>query len=794
MRIRFYHLLLVVLLSAGMAACGGAEGRKQKYLDQADASFAKQDYEKARINYKNVLQIDPKDVKGREGYARTLERLKDWRGAVGQYRAIIEDDPNNNAAKVKLGQLYLLAKASDLAMTLAEEILAVEATNDAALALKAGAQSQMGKGAEALVNAEQAYKLNKSSLDNIILLASLYAGMKRPDDAIALLEAETANHPNSSSIYTMLNQIYLATQRTALAEGTMKKLIELNPAVVGYKSQLARFYEISGRKDEAESILKAAVASDPGSVDSVVALHRFYLQRNDQEKAERVLRDAIAVAPENFDLQLNLASYFLSQKNIDKARKIYTALLEKDDVTVLKAKTRLAYLSNLEGDVDAALATLEEVLKENSADVEALKLRGAINLARNKPVDAINDLRAVMSATPDAPDVMKMLGRAHLLNRENQQAIDLYKAALNLQPGDVELRLQLADVYAAIGEKNEAAKQLEASARIAPNNAVIMEKMVRVYIDSQYLDDAENVLKDLQKLDPHSPRNAYYQGVIYQGRNKHQAALAEFDKSMALKAGATEPMAAKVKSYIALKQIDEAIAWLASMEGSDQPNPVALNLQGEVHMAKKSWDKAKQYFQRCADVKPDWWIPYRNRAMVESVEKNADSAHQYLAGVVDAVDSAPLRIEMANYAERSGKYDSAIQQYEAVLAKGADNQVIANNLAMLIVTYKKDAESLNRAKQLADSLSASDNPSFLDTAGWVQSVAGDYQRALPMIQQALRAAPDDPAIQYHLAMTYLGASDKANAERYLERALESDKKFHGREEAEKILAQLKQQS
>ena len=794
MRILSFRFVLVVLLSAAIAACGGAEGRKQKYLDQADASFAKQDYEKARINYKNVLQIDPKDVKGREGFARTLERLKDWRGAVGQYRAIIEEDPKNNAAKIKLGQLYLLAKASDLALTLAEEVLAVEATNDAALALKAGAQSQMGKSAEALVNAEQAYKLNKSSLDNIILLASIYSGMKRQDDAIALLEAETANHPDSSSIYTMLSQIYLATQRTALAEGTMKKLIELNPSVVGYKSQLARFYEISGRKDEAEAVLQAAVASEPGSVDSTVALHRFYLQRNDNEKAERVLRDAIAIAPENYDLQLSLAGYFLAQKNIDKAREIYTGLLEKDEVTILKAKTRLAYLSHLEGKADAALATLEEVLKENPADVEALKLRGAINLGRNKPVDAINDLRAVMSATPDAPDVLKMLGRAHLLNRENQQAIDLYKAVLNLQPGDVELRIQLADVYSSMGEKNEAAKQLETANKQVPNNPVIMEKLVRIYIDSQYLDDAENVLKNLQVLTPESPRNAYYKGLVYQARNQHQQALAEFDKSMALKAGATEPMAAKVKSYIALKQIDEAIAWLASVEGSGQPNPVALNLQGELLMAKKSWDKAKQYFQRSAEAKPGWWIPHRNRAMVENAENNADSAYQYLAGVVDAVDSAPLRIEMANYAERSGKYDSAIQQYEAVLAKNADNQVIANNLAMLIVTYKKDAESLNRARQLADQLSASDNPSFLDTAGWVQSVAGDYQRALPMIQQALRAAPDDPAIQYHLAMTYLGASDKANATHYLEQALGSDRKFHGREEAERVLAQLKQQS
>lgn len=794
MRIRSTHIILVALLSAGLVACGGAEGRKQKYLEQAESSFAGQDYEKARISYKNVLQIDPKDVKGREGYAKTLEKLKDWRGAVGQYRGIIEDDPKNTGAKIKLGQLYLLAKASDLAMTLAEEVLAVEATNDAALALKAGAQSQLGKTAEALVNAEQAYKLNKSSLDNIILLASIYAGTKRTDDAIALLEKETAAHPTSSSIHTLLAQIYLSTQRHALAESAMKKLVELNPDVVGYKAQLARFYESTGRKDEAESVLKAAVVSEPANADTVGALHRFYLQRGDTAQAEKVLHDAIAVAPDNHDLKLNLAGFFLLQKQIDKAREIYTGLLEQDDVTILKAKTRLAYLANLEGKVDEALVTLDEVLKENPADVEALKLRGGINIARNKPQDAINDLRAVASATPDSPDVLKMLGRAHLQNKENQQAIDLYKAALNLQPADAELRLQLADVYAAMGEANEAAKQLETANKIVPNNPVILEKMVRIYIDSQYLDDAEATLKSLQALAPQSPRNAYYQGLVYQARNQHQEALAEFDKSIALKAGATEPMTAKVKSYIALKKLDEAIAWLGSIENSEKPNPIALNLQGELQMAKQSWGKAKEFFQRSAEAKPDWWIPHRNRALVENAEKNAEAAYQYLAGVADQLDSAPLRIEMANYAERSGQYDNAITQYETVLSKNADNKVIANNLAMLIVTYKKDPASLNRAKQLADVLATTDNPSFLDTAGWVQSVAGDHQRALPLMQQALRAAPNEPVIQYHLAMAYLGSSDKENATRYLEKALESDKKFHGREEAEKALAQLKQQS
>ncbi|HVK99302.1 MAG TPA: tetratricopeptide repeat protein, partial [Dongiaceae bacterium] len=679
------------------------------------------------------------------------------------------------------------------ALVLAEEVLATNATDDTALALKAGAQSQQGKLDEALVNAEQAYKLNRARLDNIILLASIYSAQKRTDDAITLLETETANHGDSSSLYTLLAQLYLATQRNALAETAMKKLVELNPTIVAYKSQLAAYYEKSGRKDDAEALLQTAVTTAPDSIETVLALHRFYLQRDDKAKAESVLRDAIAANPEQYDFQLSLAGFFLTQKKIDDARTIYTTLLEKDDVTILKAKTRLAYLSSVEGKVDEALATLDEVLKENPADVEALKLRGSINISRNKPTDAINDLRAVMSATPDAPDVLKLLGRAHLLNRENQQAVDLYKAALNLQPTDVDLRVQLSDLYAAMGEPNEAAKQLETSNKLVPNNPVIKERLVRLYIDSQYLDDADQVLEDLKKLAPQSPLNPYYQGLILQARGKHQEALAVFDQALALKPGATEPLTAKVKSYIALKQVDEAIRWLASQEDKGEPNPVALNLQGELYLAKKNWNKAREYFQRCVTLKSDWWVPHRNLAMTATSEKNLEAGYQYLAGVVDSVDSVPLRIETANYAEKAGHFDVAIAQYETVLGKHADNKTIINNLAMLIVTYKKDVESLNRAKALADQLVNSDNPSFLDTAGWVQAVAGDYQRALPIIQQALRASPDDPVIQYHLAMAYLGSSDRANATLYLEKALGSDKKFHGRDEAEKALAQLRQQ-
>ncbi len=43
-----------------LLSCGGAEERKAKYLERAKSYLAEKNYDKARVELKNVLQIDPK--------------------------------------------------------------------------------------------------------------------------------------------------------------------------------------------------------------------------------------------------------------------------------------------------------------------------------------------------------------------------------------------------------------------------------------------------------------------------------------------------------------------------------------------------------------------------------------------------------------------------------------------------------------------------------------------------------------------------------------------------------------
>ena len=103
----FSRAVLACLIVA-LAACGGASDRKTVYMKKGHELFQAENYEKARIEFQNVLQIDPKDIDARFALAETMEKLENWQQAAGHYLAILNEQPNHHGALVNMGRLYLL--------------------------------------------------------------------------------------------------------------------------------------------------------------------------------------------------------------------------------------------------------------------------------------------------------------------------------------------------------------------------------------------------------------------------------------------------------------------------------------------------------------------------------------------------------------------------------------------------------------------------------------------------------------------------------------------------------------
>ncbi|HHJ14547.1 MAG TPA: tetratricopeptide repeat protein, partial [Gammaproteobacteria bacterium] len=108
----------------------------------------------------------------------------------------------------------------------------------------------------------------------------------------------------------------------------------------------------------------------------------------------------------------------------------------------------------------------------------------------------------------------------------------------------------------------------------------------------------------------------------------------------------------------------------------------------------------------------------------------------------------------------------------------------------LLSDHRGDEASLKRAAELANVLEKTNQPAFVDTAGWVYYRNGDYARAVELLQQVVDKMPDVAIFNYHLGMALAKQGDKETARKYLEKAVNSDQDFTGKDEARDTLESL----
>ena len=101
-----------------------------------------------------------------------------------------------------------------------------------------------------------------------------------------------------------------------------------------------------------------------------------------------------------------------------------------------------------------------------------------------------------------------------------------------------------------------------------------------------------------------------------------------------------------------------------------------------------------------------------------------------------------------------------------------DNPVAINNLASLLLDYRTDKASLDRAYALTEGLKNSTVPQFQDTVGWAQYHRGDFETAVGTLEGAQAKLPNLGSIRYHLAMSYIATGKTEKATEQLKAALQ----------------------
>ena len=81
-------------------------------------------------------------------------------------------------------------------------------------------------------------------------------------------------------------------------------------------------------------------------------------------------------------------------------------------------------------------------------------------------------------------------------------------------------------------------------------------------------------------------------------------------------------------------------------------------------------------------------------------------------------------------------------------------------------------------------------PNSADTLGWAYYNNGGYSVAVPLLEDAVKATPNNQAYRYHLGLTYQKLNDPAKAKAELEKAINLNPKSPVADQARSALSQL----
>ena len=790
-----YRNIIIVVVAVMLVACGGPEERKAKYRARAQEYLEAGNYPKARVALRNVLKIDPKDADAYFLFAQVEEKEKNWRNAVDLYQKLVELVPDHTAGLITLAKYYLEARLTEHVVSTADKVLAKDPQHPQAKALKIAVLAIEGKLPDAMTNAEALRSQFPTEPDVAILLATLYGQQQRYRDAEATLQRALEAHPKDMDLLNNLNTILVQAKDMAGAEVVARRMIKAEPTLFDHRLRLARFFDTQGAYEKAETVLREAITLDPNSEERRLLLADFLSTRKNHPGAEQVLREVVTQLPHSTKIQFGLAALYLKSGQDAKAREQYAALVKdyKEKPAGFEAKVKLAEMDLVSGKQAEAERQVEEVLKENPRSSDGLILSGRMALARRNGKDAVQAFRTVLHDQPELATVHFLLGQAYLLTGEHNLAKESFEHAVALYPGQVDARRSLAALENQSGRHQQARARLDDLLKQRPDDLAALDMLMMVDLVTKNWVEAERTLERLRAVSKDSAVAFMAEGRLREAQQQFEKASVAYERATTLAPNDPDPLLSLVKLDVAQGHADRAKTRLVALLASRTDHLFGHGLLGEVLTITGHPQEADTQFREASRVNPKWITPWLDWGGLWLAEKQPDQAVQVIqAGLKANPDSEELHMLLASAYSTQGQIDRAITAYEGALRLNPRNVLVANNLAVLLVDYKGDPQSLQKAFALSrDFEKEAPHPLFLDTLGWVKFKMGQQEEALRLMKDAVAKSPEVPTLNYHLGMAYRQSGKMAEARVYLSKALKSAEAFEGRQEAERILLEMR---
>ena len=469
--------------------------------------------------YRKALTLKPDNSQAKVNLGKALAE----KGLFGEAKEILssvnKQTLTDSEAHYNLGVIYMREGAIGLAVTEFERTLAInpkhaQAFNNLGVAYDAKADTkkaleQFKKAttadpafAEAWFNMgmsymklnqqpqatkafEQALKLEPSSSGPYVQLGTLYLNQGKKDRALeAFKKAIAASEADEKSAkgflqLRKLNDVrrttdaYRGLALTLLAMGkvdeavaALKTAVEKVPKDASAREALGEAYLAQNNFDGAIAQLVERLSLEP-TTDARLDLARAYAKKRVAKQAEPLYREVLKSEPDNRAAKMGLVDLFLAMGRYPDAEKMLQEAIKADE-NDLQALSRLGILKSRMGRPDQALEPLEKVATQNPLLYDA-RAEYAFLLFRGDPSNAgkcINTMSDILNSEPRHVLSLHYLGMCQYGQGDRDRAEASFKAAINVDPTFAAAQFSLGELYENEGKKDEAKKAFEAAAAL----------------------------------------------------------------------------------------------------------------------------------------------------------------------------------------------------------------------------------------------------------------------------------------------------------------------------------------
>jgi len=792
-------ILIFIFLLVTLQGCGKPDDKIKHYLDSGKSLYKEGNYDKAKIEFKNVLQLDGKRAEAYYHLALIDEKKENWQGMFKNLTQVVRLDATNYDAFLKLGKLQLLSGNQAEALKHIEKVLKSAPDNPDALALKGAVLVKQGKLNEAMILADQILKQHPEHIDAISLKTAIYLSNGDSKTALETIEKAIQLKPNEPSLLLLKLQIHSQEKNIVAVEHDFQELIKMFPDKRDYKYDLVKFYANSGQEDKALVILQELVDRNPESLEPKLVMIDFLMQKK-PEKAEKLLADYLAAYPNEPDFYFRSAVIFLKQNKFTEAKQAFNKIVElkPNSQESRNAKIMLGKIALQENDPELAANLTKQILAEDAHNLEGLLLKSRLDLNKSLYDEVISNLRVVLRDFSNSDEAYVIIGQAYLGKNSPELAEENFRKALEINPANFDALIPVASNMIKNKDINRAEELLNKALSVKPDNPAALQALAQVKILQKDWIGTQKVA-DLIAAKPKGAGFAkFIGGKTSEEQGLYKEAIGQYKEALTLSPDLTDALTGMANCYQALKQGNEMYAYLDEFIKAHPDNSYPWLLKGQLLGQDKRLDDALKIFTDAVGKWPKIPEFYEAIANVHLELKENDKAVAIInKGLAAMPEQIRLTMMLASTYEQIGDYDKARTTYEALIAKHPDTDIAVNNLVSLLLDHFNSKENIDRAVTLSTRFERSDQPYFVDSYGWALINSGKYDEALKVLRDVVKKMPDVPVFRYHLGVAYHKTNNKALAMTELEEALNLGKKAGGFIEegaVEQLLKAIKSES